>query len=133
MSKITGAHHIAIRTTAFEKSMAFYTDTLGLTLKNQWTRKLGRGALVEIVPKSYMEIFEDPPASFAGTPVILHFALRTDDVRGMTERARAAGFPVTVEPFDVTLDTSIGPMALTLSFIKGPDGEDIELMTSDIV
>jgi catechol 2,3-dioxygenase-like lactoylglutathione lyase family enzyme len=133
MSEITGVHHIAVRALDFDKSIAFYTNTLGLTLKNQWMREVGRGALVEITQQSYIEIFEEPPASFDGTPVILHLALRTDNVRDLTERIRAAGFAVTVEPFDVTLDTSIGPMALTLSFVKGPDGEDIELMTSDIV
>jgi glyoxylase I family protein len=133
MTKITGVHHIAIRSLDFDRSIRFYTETLGLTLKATWPRKVGRGALVEVTPGSYIEIFEDPPATFDGTPAILHFALRTDDVRGMTERARSDGYAVRIEPFDVTLESTIGPMMLRLAFVTGPDGEDIELMTSEIV
>jgi catechol 2,3-dioxygenase-like lactoylglutathione lyase family enzyme len=119
MSKITGVHHIAIGSLDFDGSIRFYTVTLGLTLKTIWQRKVGRGALVEVMPGSYVEIFEDPPDSFDGTPVILHFALRTDDVHGMTERARSDGYAVRIEPFDVTLESTIGPMKLRLASSPG--------------
>jgi glyoxylase I family protein len=133
MSKITGVHHIAIRAVDFDRSIGFYTDTLGLSLKNTWVRKTGRAALIEITPGSYMEIFEWQPPPPASELVLNHFCLRTDDVDGMTERARAAGYPVTVGPLSTEAETSIGTMKLRLSFVKGPDGEDIELMSSDIV
>lgn len=133
MSKITGVHHIAIRAADFDRSVRFYSETMGLRVKNTWTRTTGRAALIEIAAGSYMEIFEWPPTSLTGEPVILHFCLRTDDVDAMTERARAAGFAITVEPVNADIETSIGLMKLRLSYVRGPDGEDIELMSSDIV
>ena len=133
MSKVTGVHHIAVRALDFDRSVRFYTQTLGLTLKNTWMQPTGRAGLVEIAHGNYMEIFEWKPTSMTGEPVILHFCLRTDDVDGLTERARAYGFAVTTEPLSLGLDTSIGRMSLRLSYISGPDGEEIELMSSDIV
>lgn len=130
MTQITGAHHIAIRTTQFGRCVAFYTQTLGLTTTATWTTKTGRAAMIEIAPGSYMEIFERPAAAEAN-PVILHVCLRTDDVVGMTERVRAAGYRVTTEPLMLDLETSIGIVKLHLAFVAGPDGESIELMASD--
>lgn len=133
MSKITGVHHIAVRARDFDRSVRFYTQTLGLKLKNTWTQPTGRAGLVEIAPCSYVEIFEWKPTSMSGEPVILHLCLRTDDVDGVTERVRGDGFAVATEPLSLDLDTSIGPMKLRLSYVSGPDGEEIELMSSDIV
>ena len=133
MSTITGVHHIAIRATDFDRTMRFYNDTLGLATKASWTRDTGRAALVEIASGSYMEIFERAPTEYSGTAPILHFCFRTDDVDGMTERARAAGHRVITEPLSLDIDTSIGPMKLRLAFVEGPDGEEIELMASDPV
>ena len=130
MSKITGAHHIAIRTTQFDRCIAFYTQVLGLTVKATWTTKTGNAALVEIATGTYMEIFERPSA-IETDPIILHFCFRTDDVVGMTERVREAGYRVTTEPLTLDLETSIGVVKLHLAFVEGPDGESIELMSSD--
>lgn len=132
MSKITGVHHIAIRTPAFDRSLGFYRDTLGLSLKATWTTKQGgRAAMIEITPGSYMEIFERDVAPYTGEPALFHFCLRTDDVEGLTEHVRAAGFDVTMEPVTVPIETTIGTVTLKLSFVAGPDGESIELMESD--
>ena len=131
MSTITGVHHIAVRAADFERSLRFYTDTLGLSVTATWQTRNGRAAFVEVSPRSYIEIFERPAASFTGKPAILHVCLRTADVDGMTERVRAAGYPVTVEPTFVDLETSIGPTRMRLSFVDGPDGEEIEFMSSD--
>ena len=133
MSTITGVHHIAIRAADFDRTIRFYTETLGLTTKATWTRGSGRAALVEIAPGSYMEIFERDAATFDGSPPILHFCFRTDDVDGLTERVRAAGYRVTTEPLSLDIETDIGLMKLRLAFVAGPDGEEIELMTSDPV
>jgi len=130
MTQITGAHHIAIRTIQFDRCIAFYTQALGLAMTATWTTRTGRAAMVEIAAGSYVEIFERP-ASTEANPVILHFCLRTDDVVGMTERVRAAGYRVTTEPLTLDLETSIGMVKLHLAFVEGPDGESIELMASD--
>jgi glyoxylase I family protein len=133
MAKITGVHHIAVRALDFDRSVRFYTETLGLALKATWTRSTGRAAFVEISQGCYMEIFEWQFETFTGEPPILHLCLRTDDVDAMTERARADGYRITVEPVDSPISASIGVMRLRLSYVEGPDGEKIELMSSDIV
>lgn len=132
MSKISGCHHVAIRTADIRKSVAFYTEVLGLTLKATFVADQGRpGALIEIASASYVEIFERAPELPAGKPIIFHFCFRTDDVEGMVERVRAAGFPVAVEPEDYVIDTEIGTLRARLAFVTGPDGESIELMRSE--
>ncbi len=133
MTKITGVHHIDIRTPGFDRSVAFYHETLGLAVASTWSTKDGRAALIEIAPGSYIEIFERPVAGYSGEPALFHFALRTDDVTGITERVRAAGYKVTVEPLSVAVPASIGPMQFELSFVEGPDRESIEFMTSSPV
>lgn len=132
MTQITGMHHVAIRTSRFDDSIRFYTEVLGLPQKAGWKRE-ARAALIEVSPGSYIEIFERDEAEASGQPMILHFCLRTDDVDGMLARVRDAGAKVTVEPLETTLDTEIGPVTLRLAFFEGPDGEVIELMTSDRV
>jgi glyoxylase I family protein len=133
MSKITGVHHVAVRSRDFDGTIRFYTEALGLTVNMTWDRPEGRAALIDIAHDSYMEIFEWKPTSMTGEPVILHFCLRTDDVDGATERVRSLGYAVTTEPLSLDIETSRGTMRLRLSYVRGPDGEDIELMTSDIV
>jgi catechol 2,3-dioxygenase-like lactoylglutathione lyase family enzyme len=131
MSKITGVHHVAVRASDFDRTIAFYTEVIGLSLSATWQTDRGRAAFVEIVPGSYMEIFERPAEEIHGDPPILHFCLRTDDVVAMTERARAAGYPVGIEPKTLDIATSAGTKSLHLAFVDGPDGEQVEFMASD--
>ena len=51
-----------------------------------------------------------------------HFALAVTDARAATERVRAAGCEITVEPKDLTLDR----LNVTVAFFKGPNGEVVE-------
>src|SRR5436190_23740688 len=130
MGKVTGFHHVAIRSADFDRTVEFYREVMGLPLKTSWTGSKGRAALIEISSGSYIEVFEWEPTSMTGEPAILHFSFRTDDVDGMTERARAHGYTVTMEPTSMDIRSSAGLMKLRLSFVLGPDGEEIELMSS---
>ncbi len=139
-SAINGFHHMAIQAQDFDKSVGFYTAVLGFQTKIAWGEAPKRIIMLDAGNGDYLEIFERPreadaPALPDGNDSnIMHFALRTQDVAGVTERARAAGCAVTVEPKDVKLDTTTGPnpVKVRISFFKGPDGEVIELFDNEL-
>jgi glyoxylase I family protein len=58
---------------------------------------------------------------------VIHFALATTDTRAALEHVRQAGYEVTVEPKDVTLDS----LEVTIAFFKGPNGEIIEFFQTN--
>ncbi len=65
--------------------------------------------------------YPGPDAAAPNDP-IFHFALATTDTQTSTEIVRNAGYEITVEPKTVEL----GDMTVTLSFFKGPCGEEVE-------
>lgn len=133
MASISGFHHTAIRTTEFEATTKFYTEALGLKTKVTWGESPRRAMLVDAGDGNYIEIFErSEPASDLESS-IMHFALRTDDCSAITEKARAAGATVTMEPKELTIDSSAGPIPVKISFFKGPAGEVVEIFQNEIL
>ncbi|AHF91086.1 glyoxalase [Opitutaceae bacterium TAV5] len=133
-----GFHHVALRLDNWDAAVAFYRDVLGFSIHVAWSRPDGlRCALLDIGGNCRLEIFEDPaarpiPASEATGP-LLHMALHAADVDVAIERVRAAGYPVTRGPEDVTIKTTngLGPVPVRLAFFTGPAGEVWELFKSD--
>ena len=127
-----GFHHVALRVRDFDRSVGFYRDVLGCATKLSWGKPPSRGILLDTGDGNYMGLFERP----AEKPIIdegpvLHFALRCDDVDGVTARAKAAGYEVTVAPKDVTIASDqSGDVKIHISFFRGPDGEQVELFDS---
>jgi len=136
--RITGFHHVAIRVTDFDRSLAFYTELLQLKVKIAWGESPHRAAMLGADDQVYLEIFERPeqapPPEAEG--VMLHFALRTDDTTAILERVRAAGCRVTIEPKEVAIaNTHPGApttIPVKIAFIQGPDGEVIEFFQNDL-
>lgn len=119
-----GIHHVAMRVANFDECVAFYTDGLGFPVAHSWGEGEKRAALLDTGGGNYLEVFAGGQAAEQAAAII-HFALRTDDVDGLTERARAAGAEITVEPKDVTIQCD-PPLPVRLAFCKGPAGETIE-------
>lgn len=132
MPTIKGFHHTAIRSSNFDTSVRFYTEVLGLKIKATWGEGSERAAMINAGDGNYVEIFERPAFESAEN-TILHFALRTDDCSGMTERVRAAGQPITMEPKELEIDSSLGKVPVKISFFTGPDGEVVELFENEIL
>ena len=92
-----------------------------------------RAAMVDVGDGNYIEIFERSEPASPEEATILHFALRTDDCAALTETVRAAGREITMEPKEVTIDSSAGPIPVKISFFKGPDGEVVELFENAVL
>jgi glyoxylase I family protein len=133
MPAITGFHHTAIRSANFDASVRFYHEVLGMKTKITWGKDHDRAVMLDAGDGNYVEIFARASAFPHVEGTILHFALRTDDCTAMLEKVRAAGCEITMEPKEVTIDSSLGPVLVKIAFFKGPDGEVIELFENEVL
>jgi glyoxylase I family protein len=121
-----GFHHIAMNARDFDRSVAFYTKTLGFTPKITWGEAPKRAVMLDTGDGNYLEIFERPDLPAPGEGHLVHFALRTTDCDAALARARAAGAPVTMEPKSLEIPSTPRPTPVRIAFCKGPEGEVIE-------
>lgn len=120
--------HTMIRVGNLDRSIAFYTDVLGMTLLRKKDYPDGRFTLafVGYGPESEQAAIElthnwDTESYELGTGYG-HIALEVEDVYAACDRIRAKGGVVTREP---------GPMkhgSTILAFVQDPDGYKIELL-----
>lgn len=128
-----GVHHVALRTRAWDASLAFYKDVLGFSEKITWAYPDGnRAGMFDIGGGAYLEIFENKTYAPVADGVLMHIAIRATDVDAVIARVRSAGRKVTVEPKDVTIQTTngAGPVPVRLAFFEGPNGEVWELFAN---
>lgn len=137
-----GYHHVAIKAIDYDETLKFYMEGLGFTRRYGWgkdDRETGgrdsRAALLDGGDGNYLEVF----AGGSGTPwaevpesVFLHIAFRTTDIVSATERARAAGALITIEPKSVIPPNADEPaQTLRVAFFRGPSGEIVEFFQND--
>jgi glyoxylase I family protein len=129
-----GFHHVCMKTRDWNATMRFYKDTLGCTEKIAWREAPQRAVMLDAGDGNYIEVFED--LAYAGAPngAVNHYALRTTRLDAVADRVRAAGFKITVEPRDVTIQTTngAGPVPVRIFFCDGPNGESIEFMQNSV-
>ena len=124
MTKITGVHHVAVFPTAdkYKETVEFYTKLLGFTVKQSWGSEETPCLMVSCGDNSCMEILGSDSEIPAGGP-LAHIAFATDKVDEIIEKVREAGYQVTNEPADASLDG----MDIRIAFFYGPTNEHIEL------
>jgi glyoxylase I family protein len=132
-----GFHHIAIRTSKWDESLAFWTHAMGFKPAVEWGEAPARACMLDTGDGNYLEIFERAAAPAVSMPDgaepnILHLCFRTDDCDAATERARAAGAEVTSEPRSLAVFGE-PKIPIRISFIKGPDGEICEWFQNEIL
>jgi glyoxylase I family protein len=128
-----GFHHVAMRCRDFDKSVKFYTAVLGCEPKLTWGQTPDRGGLFDCGDGNYIELFEKPTLPpFSDNGAIFHFALRTNDTDAATARVRAAGFEITMEPKEISINGKPYAVPAKISFFKGPDGESVEFFQNDL-
>lgn len=120
-----GFHHVAIAASDFDRSVTFYTTTFGCTSFRSWGEVGDRATMLDLGNGNYLEIFERTDESH-DQGRILHFAVRVDDCRAIHNAALTAGGTESRPPKEIDIpSTPVYPV--TISFVFGPDGEEIEL------
>jgi glyoxylase I family protein len=122
-------HHLAIQTRDWEESKRFYIDILGMEQVGGFQLphreviflNMGGGDLIELFEPIKDGEYNLPDYDNASL-TIFHFALAVNDVDAATERCRAAGYAVKVEPKILELDG----IHARLAFVIGPNGEHVE-------
>lgn len=119
---ITGIHHVSMKCGTqeeFDKAKDFYLNVLGFSVKREWPEEImidsGCGLL---------EIFCNG-AGIKEKGALRHIAFSTDDVDGIIEKVRKAGYEVFIEPNDIVIPSSPALHA-RMAFCKGALGEEIE-------
>lgn len=132
-----GFHHVALAVSDFDASVKFYRDGLGLPIFRAWGAPGNRAVMLAVgeVPTEsgeshgrsdagYIELFERPDHR-GEEGRLLHLALRVADCRAAHAAALEAGAREKVAPKDIEIPSNpVYPV--TISFVTGPDGEEIE-------
>lgn len=131
-----GFHHVAIRVSDFDRTVKLYTDIFGFKEKIRWGEGDKRSIMLDTGDGNYMEVFAggrkmDPVGEMWAAGPFIHVAFRTTRLKEITEKARAAGFKVSVEPKHVDIPSNpITP--IEISFVQGPDGEVFEFFENSL-
>lgn len=120
-----GVHHIALKSTDFDKSLAFY-KALGLTERVSWGSGDGRAAMLDFGDGNYLELFANGEKGDNTDKRFYHLALRVDDVKNAFEIALKSGATPKNEPMTVSPEGATAPLSMEIAFVFGPDGEVIE-------
>ena len=101
----------------FDKAKDFYLNVLGFSVKREWPE----GIMIDS-GCGLLEIF----CSGAGIKTkgaVRHIAFSTDDVDGIIEKVRKAGYEVFIEPNDIVISSSPALHA-RMAFCKGAGGRN---------
>lgn len=125
-----GITHIALRTTDIERTIKFYTEALGFTVKARWGEGDGRIAMLDTGDGTILEVFhagevmEKCPETKAGE--WFHLAFSVEDADFAFERALKYGAKEKTAPKNVDIQAVPTVMPVRIAFVYGPDGETIE-------
>lgn len=123
---VGGFHHVAMTVNDFDASVMFYTEVLGFRKTIFWGEGNKRVVMLDEGDGSCLEIFAGGNGEKRHEGCFKHLELRTGDCRAIFERAKDAGMEIIAEPKDVVLPSN-PPTPATIAFLKGFDGEIIEL------
>jgi glyoxylase I family protein len=138
-----GFHHVALRATDFDRTLRFYTEGLGFTIRHEFAveGRIDRAAFLDAGDGRYLEIFgpgstvqsegrRRRPDEERTEGAMLHFCLRVTDTEAAYARALAAGGESRVAPRTAILGQA--PLIeVRIAFVTGPEGEVIEFLQSE--
>ena len=122
---IKGFHHVAVKASDFERSYKFYTELLGLKLRNLWGEGDERAAMLVAEDGSAIELFAGGCKCDVFTNPYIHIAFSVDDPDSFIEKVRAEGYGIKMEPETLEIKGNPGFKA-RIAFCYGPDGEEVE-------
>lgn len=119
-------HHIALKSSDIEKTLAFYT-AIGMHEVAEWGEGKGRTVMLDVGDGTRLEIFANGGDEFPPRGKWLHLALASEDVDASYAAALAAGATALTPPKTVDIPTAKpAPLSIRIAFVKGPDGEEVE-------
>jgi lactoylglutathione lyase len=121
---ITKLLHTRYRVTDLEKTVAFYTEVLGLKETRRHTSGRGSQLVFLKAPQSEEEIeickFDQSGPVLVG-PDLTHLAFEVDNLDKFARDAAAKGYPLSDGPHR-------SPGGDAIAFIDAPEGYEIELI-----
>ena len=126
MFTVSGIHHVALKACgkdAFDKTIEFYHDLLGLPIVRTWGDG-GESAAMLGCGDSLFEIFANGDERFY-EGALRHIALDVDNIDECVERVRKAGYEITMEPTDICIPSE-PPYPARIAFCVGAVGETVE-------
>lgn len=119
-------HHVALRTTDLERSLAFYKG-LGMKEIVRWGERELEIVMLDIGDGGRFELFANRGVDYPAEGRWQHFAIGVDDVEAAYELALSLGARPFIPPKTVPLnDARPVPIAIHIAFVEGPDGEQVE-------
>ena len=120
-----GFHHVALETADFEKSLTFY-KALGMKEVARWGTPEKTIAMLDFGDGGRIELFSDGGDKFSELGKWVHFAVSVNDVDEAYAIALKAGAEEMIPPKTVPLDSVPEKMTIRITFVKGPDKEQLE-------
>lgn len=129
-----GIHHVALRTSDIERSLQFYLEGLGCTLRARWGEGDSRVAMVDLGDGAVLELFHggsnEGPCQEQKAGGWFHLALSVENADDAFTRAVQFGAREKIAPKDALIDAVPAPMKVRIAFVYGPDGEILEFFQS---
>ena len=124
--KGAGFHHVALRTSFLDKSVAFY-KALGMTEIVRWGEGELEIVMLDIGDGGRLELFANRGIDYPAEGRWQHFAISADDVEAAYSLALSLGAKPCIAPKIVDLDDARpAPISIQVAFVEGPDGEQVE-------
>ena len=120
-----GFHHIALMCADIDKSLSMY-KALGMQEVLAWGEGEHRIVMVDVGDGGRIELFANGGDAYSPMGKWVHFALKTDDVQAIYEKALAVGFTSKSAPKVVDLPSAPYSASIQIAFVYGPDGEEVE-------
>lgn len=120
---IRALSHVALRVTDLDRSLAFYTDVIGLKEAFRLTREDGRPWLVyvEVAPMQFIELFPgaEGPREELKNSGLVHICLEVEDIQAAARELQSRGAEIVRGP-------SLGGDGSWQFWVRDPDGNQIE-------
>ena len=143
--RVTALDHVSVTSGDLDRSIAFYGDLLGLTVRASgdargagdfevtgFTDATVRWADIELSGGQVLELIEyidprgTPSRPAANDPGATHISLRVGDIEAIHGRLREAGVPVRTDPIELTAPGAW--QGARCFYASDPDGVTVELI-----